>query len=348
MSYRSGLQMFAIMTNWKTEFHKPLTRPGVKHDEEMSICSSTPQAHRGYINSSLLESDLKMSESHANVVSFDENVSTLSNLYERNEHLLMNETTVENMTTIGTVYESMMRNQRTYLANQDNKHRLEDECTDFSLNTSRNGVGEVSKRSRSKSKFSCKYGGARRDREASRLQCKKIIKMFKKSKSSRKCIKRYIMYNTPYSSAMKNFLSIDFRIYLTTRLCRSRPVGRNTCSAYCCVTHHIYLVKTRTSKHKNMDVLLCVNDSCGLNNCYSIKCNKQQEKYSFSRANIFTSGDIELNPGPANAYMLLQSRLAQQGLSTLDVGGAGDCFFRAVSHQLYGEPGYHMNIRCAT
>ena len=133
MSYRSGLQMFAIMTNWKTEFHKPLTRPGVKHDEEMSICSSTPQAHMGYINSSLLESDLKMSESHANVVSFDENVSTLSNLYERNEHLLMNETTVENMTTIGTVYESMMRNQRTYLANQDNKHRLKDECTDFSL-----------------------------------------------------------------------------------------------------------------------------------------------------------------------------------------------------------------------
>ena len=192
MSYRSGLQMFAIMTNCKTEFHKPLTRPGVKHDEEMSICSSTPQAHRGYINSTLLESDLKMSESHANVVSFDENVSTLSNLYQRNEHLLMNETTVENMTTIDTVDESTMRNQRTYLANQDNKHRLEDECTDFSLNTSRNEVGEESERSRSKSKFSCKYGGARRDREPSRLQCKKIIKMFKKSKSSRKCIKRYI------------------------------------------------------------------------------------------------------------------------------------------------------------
>ena len=100
MSYRSGLQMFAIMTNWKTEFHKPLTRPGVKHDEEMSIYSSNPQAHRGYTNSSLLESDRKMSESHANVVSFDETVSTFSNLYKRNEHLLMNETTVENMATI--------------------------------------------------------------------------------------------------------------------------------------------------------------------------------------------------------------------------------------------------------
>ena len=52
-----------------------------------------------------------------------------------------------------------------------------------------------------------------------------------------------------------------------------------------------------------------VNDSCELNNCYLIKCNKQQEKYCFSRANIFTSGDIELNPGPANAYVIVKSAL---------------------------------------
>ena len=89
----------------------------------------------------------------------------------------MNETTVENMTTIGTVYESMMRNQKTYLANQDNKHRLEDECTDFSLNTSR----KVSKRSRSKLKFSCKYGGARRDREPSIHDVRKSLKCSKRA-----------------------------------------------------------------------------------------------------------------------------------------------------------------------
>ena len=52
-----------------------------------------------------------------------------------------------------------------------------------------------------------------------------------------------------------------------------------------------------------------------------------------------------MNPGPVNAYMLLQSRLAQRALSILDVGGAGDCFFRVISHQLYGESSYHMNIR---
>ena len=67
-------------------------------------------------------------------------------------------------------------------------------------------------------------------------------------------------------------------------------------------------------------------------------------KYCVSRAKIFTSGDTELNPAPVAAYLLLQSRLPQHELSILDVGGAGDCCFRVVSHQLYGEPRYHLNI----
>ena len=85
---------------------------------------------------------------------------------------------------------------------------------------------------------------------------RKSLKCSKRASQVENVLSVIFMYNTPYSSAMKNFLSIDFRIYLTTRLCRRRPVGRNTCSAYCCVTHQIYLVKTRTCKHKNMDVLL--------------------------------------------------------------------------------------------
>ena len=97
---------------------------------------------------------------------------------------------------------------------------------------------------------------------------------------------------------MKNFLSVDFRIYPATRLGRSGPVGRNYYSAYRCMTHDIYIVKTRTNKHKHTDVLLYVNDGYGLGNCYSIKCSKQQEKYCVSSLKIFTSGDIELNPGP--------------------------------------------------
>ena len=236
----------------------------------------------------------------------------------------MSETATEKGTNMGRIDE-ITRHQRTYVATQDNKHFSKDLCTDSSLNTGRNGDEEVSKRSRSKSKFTCKY--ACRDREPSRLRFKNIIKMFRKSKSSIKRIKRYMMYNTPHSSWLKNFLSIDFRIYLVSRLCRSRPVGKNTSSACRCVTRDTYyIVKTRTNKHKHTDVLLYVNDGCVLNNCYSIKCNKQQEKYCVSRAKICSSGDIELNPGPVNGYLLLQSRLAQRGLSILDVGGAGDCF----------------------
>ena len=44
---------------------------------------------------------------------------------------------------------------------------------------------------------------------------------------------------------------------------------------------------------------------------------------------------------------LMQSRLGEHGLQSIDVGGAGDCFFRSVSHQLYGNSNHHMRIRTA-
>jgi len=34
------------------------------------------------------------------------------------------------------------------------------------------------------------------------------------------------------------------------------------------MTHDICILKTRTNKHKQTDVILYVNDGCGLNNCY--------------------------------------------------------------------------------
>ena len=68
------------MANLKAEFHEHLTRPrSVYYDEEMNTDLFTGKSS-------------EMSKSHANVVSFDENVSYLStsmNLYERNEHLFL-------------------------------------------------------------------------------------------------------------------------------------------------------------------------------------------------------------------------------------------------------------------
>jgi len=73
---------------------------------------------------------------------------------------------------------------------------------------------------------------------------------------------------------------------------------------------------------------------------------------------LLTSGDIELNPGPQQndntqttlslgSTILLNFRLRRLGLRPLDVGGAGDYFFRAVSHQLYGAPCHHLHVRQA-
>ena len=39
---------------------------------------------------------------------------------------------------------------------------------------------------------------------------------------------------------------------------------------------------------------------------------------------------------PISSENLMKSRLGELGLQSKDVGGAGDCFFRSVSHQLYG------------
>ena len=43
----------------------------------------------------------------------------------------------------------------------------------------------------------------------------------------------------------------------------------------------------------------------------------------------------------------MEQRLQQFHLRPLEVGGEGDCFFRAVSHQLYGDPTHHLEIRAA-
>ena len=45
--------------------------------------------------------------------------------------------------------------------------------------------------------------------------------------------------------------------------------------------------------------------------------------------------------------ILMRSRLYEPGLQAKDVGGAGDCFFRSVSHQLHGNNNHHMQVHIA-
>ena len=56
-------------------------------------------------------------------------------------------------------------------------------------------------------------------------------------------------------------------------------------------------------------------------------------------------GDIEINPGPVDSLSLLTSRLSEIGLRPVNIIGDGKCFFRSVSHQLYGTESHHPQIR---
>ena len=49
----------------------------------------------------------------------------------------------------------------------------------------------------------------------------------------------------------------------------------------------------------------------------------------------------------SSCYDRLINRLREKGLQALDVGGSGDCFFRAISHQYYGTPEFHIAVRQA-
>ena len=50
---------------------------------------------------------------------------------------------------------------------------------------------------------------------------------------------------------------------------------------------------------------------------------------------------------PIFSENLMPSRLGELGLQSIDVGGAGDCLLRPVSHQLYGNSNHHMCIHTA-
>ena len=72
---------------------------------------------------------------------------------------------------------------------------------------------------------------------------------------------------------------------------------KNSSSAYSCMTNDVYILKTNISIQMYCFTLMMVMD-------WITVSVKQQEKYCVSRAKIFTSSDIELNPGPVNGYMI--------------------------------------------
>ena len=88
----------------------------------------------------------------------------------------------------------------------------------------------------------------------------------------------------------------------------------------------------------------------------------QLQTYHLSHRVISLSSDVEDNPEPSNqcssntqlatqgasasnSIPLLETRLSEFKRIALDVWGDGDCFFRAVSDKLNGNPDNHLHVR---
>ena len=161
-----------------------------------------------------------------------------------------------------------------------------------------------------------------RDREPSRLPLKRIVLALRKRKN-RSFLKHYFSNSAPKSSFL-NMIANDYKL--------------------CCFQFvHMQHIFIKSFANFKPSVNYGSNSQLDPGN-HQYKYTNQQ--YHISQKKLMLSGDIELNPGPSYNAMLEQ-RLRRFQLRPFDVGGDGDCFFRAVSHQLYGDPEHHLQVRAA-
>lgn len=215
----------------------------------------------------------------------------------------------------------------------------------------------------------------RRSRAVSRIPTRQIKRVMQKSKKVVIIVRKHVRKVVPQSSKLHTYLNIKSSAYhrLNIEFCgisdrkhksarkqRSNHNKKHYQSRNHCFTKQQRMffvnVQTRTSKHKKC--IGCVHtDERGLK---KLQCHCVKILWVADRT-ISLSGDVEKNPGPStqmnidkndscaisvNSVSLLESRLAELGRIPVNVLGDGNCFFRAVSCQLYNTPDYHVYIRC--
>ena len=161
-----------------------------------------------------------------------------------------------------------------------------------------------------------------RDREPSRLPLKRIVLALRKRKN-RSFLKQYFLNSAPKSSFL-NMVANNYKL---------------------CCFQFVHM------QHIFIESFAYFKPSVNFSSKSQLKSGHHRHKYTnqqyhISQKKLMLSGDIELNPGPSY-NVLLEQRLRHFQLRPFDVGGDGDCFFRAVSHQLYGDPEHHLQVRAA-
>ena len=214
----------------------------------------------------------------------------------------------------------------------------------------------------------------RRSRAVSRIPTTQVKRVLLKSKKVLIKVQKHIRKVVPHSSKLHAYLSRKSSVYHRVNSDffaisdhKHKPAKKQRLSFnkkhyppnYCCFTkqQRIYLlfVQTRTPKHKKAVACVYID----LKGSKKLHCSCVQLLWVAHHI-ITLSGDVEENPGPftqtnndkkvfcsesVNTVSLLESRLLEVGRLPVNVLGDGNCFFRAVSCQLYNTPEYHLYIR---
>ena len=170
----------------------------------------------------------------------------------------------------------------------------------------------------------------KRDREPSRIPLHRVIRLLKKRKC-RKSIRYIVKHNFPSSSFIRDFCS-NYKNWLIWYNCEHFYFK------------YVYFMNKQKGKRGNN---LCT--------CQKGSSSKMPQRSDFSHNSshqISHSSKLKGGMLPANdtcnlSWACLNERLSRISLKPYDVGGSRDCFFRSVSHQLYGTPELHFEIRMA-
>ena len=206
--------------------------------------------------------------------------------------------------------------------------------------------------------------GSATNRAVSRIPTTVLKRVMEKSKKVRNTLQKHFQKSVSKSSIIHKYFNRKSILYskftnegcINTNVKHARmKTNYNQSTRHCSSKErswfYLVFVQVRSPKPKTVPVACLRTNSYGLQ---KLKCSQMQTPWVSCRI-ISLSGDVAENPGPfnqchdnvnaacssrANPVSLLESRLSEMGRSALDTGGGGKCFYRAVSHQLYGTPNH--------
>ena len=212
---------------------------------------------------------------------------------------------------------------------------------------------------------------SKRAREPSRIPLLFLRGLNKKNSMLKKFVfKKISTIEIPKSSKLHRYVNKVRKLYHARYKCNNKRDPKIMNLNKMAIPKKAYLLSFFSRHYHKIMKLKC--KARRYLSLFSCNCVSHMTNY----VNFKLSKDVEKNPGPTDQYNtghheviirpfmqnhsstmqltspissenLMQSRLGKLRLQSIDVGGAGDCLFISVSHQLYGNSNHHMHMRTA-